>query len=1065
MAVNGVLNFKDKNGDVTTVYPVTSAENVVGLSAALAGKVDKEAGKGLSANDYTTTEKNKLAGIEAGANAYTLPAATSSTLGGVKQGANITIAADGTISTANYTLPKATTTSLGGIQVGTDLNIDSSTGSLSVNKTSSVTSGSGELVTSGGVYAALENKVDKVPGKGLSSNDYSDNDKNKLSGIEAGAEVNVQADWNQTTSTADDYIKNKPTLGTAAAASASDFATAAQGTKADNAIPSSAKGTANGVAELDSNGLVPASQLPSFVDDVLEYASAAGFPVPGENGKIYVAIDTNLSYRWSGSAYVEISPSLALGTTESTAYRGDRGQTAYEHATDASRLTTAKTSGLYKIAATSEGHVASATPVTKSDITALGIPAQDTTYSDATTSSSGLMSASDKSKLNGIEAQANKTVVDDALSSTSTNPVQNSVIKEALDEQNSSLVSVTERVSNAETDIATQTARIDNIIALPDGSTTADAELTDIRIKADGTTASSAGDAVREQIGYLRDKIDLFNSEVSDQVNFNKDVFTGTFTHDFYDALNGDKSSVPNLRYASTSNTFDCTNAKNITIKNNSNINTFDTIFVIFYNSNGYVGYRLSRTASAKVDVPEGSTYFRFEMNYTADINLDLLYNKISVYVDEEKTSREIINGLDKIVDADITIDQFIKGRIYSLYTHDFYDVSSAGYAMLSASETVNLRVIRANVNSNVPAVVYLSGTAENLTYISHQGAGSDPSEREVVENIKCEIPEGCTYIIVQGYYTNDEEKPYAVKRVFLSELVSEIDKAAEHNLSFNITSNNEAILKFPYGNGTGQIVFGKRGPNALPDFKFITLEGRAVCTNVTDWFMPFVVSAVNNADGDDPTNQYFTGGNHNYNNTGDSSGTATARNLNLTFFANNKVCNVDDKGVCDKFAVEWVNNVQAYNTRKSDGSGREVLQEIHRLEFDGANIEVFTSIKPLEDVFMKTWYAYGAHIINYNNIIYIGGANRNSAALVNHSVSGNSTPNKAVCYSNNDVLEMEVDRSIDIGNGDMYSEDRGMFVSGSKVYCFIIKDTNLTANNIYSVKGTYRFYPNKGLY
>ena len=90
-------------------------------------------------------------------------------------------------------------------------------------------------------------------------------------------------------------------------------------------------GAANGIAELDSNGLVPAAQLPSYVDDILEFASMSAFPATGETGKIYVALDTNLTYRWGGSEYVEISQSLALGETSGTAYRGDRGKAAYDH--------------------------------------------------------------------------------------------------------------------------------------------------------------------------------------------------------------------------------------------------------------------------------------------------------------------------------------------------------------------------------------------------------------------------------------------------------------------------------------------------------------------------------------------------------------------------------------------------------------------------------------------------------------------------------------------------------------------------------------------------------------
>lgn len=74
----------------------------------------------------------------------------------------------------------------------------------------------------------------------------------------------------------------------------------------------SEKGQANGYAPLGSDAKVPAQYLPSYVDDVLEYANLASFPVTGEAGKIYVAIDTNKTYRWSGSIYTEISASEVI---------------------------------------------------------------------------------------------------------------------------------------------------------------------------------------------------------------------------------------------------------------------------------------------------------------------------------------------------------------------------------------------------------------------------------------------------------------------------------------------------------------------------------------------------------------------------------------------------------------------------------------------------------------------------------------------------------------------------------------------------------------------------------
>ncbi|MDO4285223.1 MAG: hypothetical protein Q4C60_07775 [Eubacteriales bacterium] len=109
-------------------------------------------------------------------------------------------------------------------------------------------------------------------------------------------------------------------------------------------LNASVKGAAGGVAELGADGKVPASQLPSYVDDVVEgYLSGGKFyveaahttEITGESGKIYVDLTSSKTYRWSGSAYVVISDTIALGETAQTAYRGDRGKIAYDHSQSA----------------------------------------------------------------------------------------------------------------------------------------------------------------------------------------------------------------------------------------------------------------------------------------------------------------------------------------------------------------------------------------------------------------------------------------------------------------------------------------------------------------------------------------------------------------------------------------------------------------------------------------------------------------------------------------------------------------------------------------------------------
>jgi len=113
----------------------------------------------------------------------------------------------------------------------------------------------------------------------------------------------------------------------AISAAAANYATTAQGLKADTAVqPAALESKADLVG-----GFIPSSQIPGSYDDVLEFADLASLPETGETGKIYVTLDTNLAYRWSGTTYIAIGNDLALGETVSTAYRGDRGKIAYDH--------------------------------------------------------------------------------------------------------------------------------------------------------------------------------------------------------------------------------------------------------------------------------------------------------------------------------------------------------------------------------------------------------------------------------------------------------------------------------------------------------------------------------------------------------------------------------------------------------------------------------------------------------------------------------------------------------------------------------------------------------------
>lgn len=161
----------------------------------------------------------------------------------------------------------------------------------------------------------------------------------------------------------------------------------------------STKGQPGGLAELDSIGKVPAAQLPSYVDDVLEFSTKAQFPQTGETGKIYVAKDTNLTYRWTGTQYLEISQSLALGETPSTAYPGDKGK-ANRDALNS--MPTKLTSYLTPTTSTGELVKINYKYAAKDGLNYGPLQDDNIDIPSATTTNAGAMSAIDKGRLDDL---------------------------------------------------------------------------------------------------------------------------------------------------------------------------------------------------------------------------------------------------------------------------------------------------------------------------------------------------------------------------------------------------------------------------------------------------------------------------------------------------------------------------------------------------------------------------------------------------------------------------------------------------------------------------------------
>lgn len=216
------------------------------------------------------------------------------------------------------------------------------------------------------IKALLAGKVDKIDGKGLSTNDYTTAEKNKLAGLK---------NYTHPTTSGNKHIP--------------------AGGSANQILGWGADGTAKWVNEKDTT-----------------YSVMSGATADADGKSGLVPSPTKGAKRWLDSTGAWTTPPNTTYGAASTTSAGLMSAADKKKldgiATGANKYVhpsyTAQNSGLYKITVDATGHVSAVTAVAKGDITALGIPSTNTTYNDATQSTHGLMSTADKKKLDGFGA-------------------------------------------------------------------------------------------------------------------------------------------------------------------------------------------------------------------------------------------------------------------------------------------------------------------------------------------------------------------------------------------------------------------------------------------------------------------------------------------------------------------------------------------------------------------------------------------------------------------------------------------------------------------------------------
>ena len=339
-------------------------------------------------------------------------------------------------------------------------------------------------------------------------------------------------------------------------------------------------------------------------------------------------------------------------------------------------------------------------------------------------------------------------------------------------------------------------------------------------------------------------------------------------------------------------------------------------------------------------------------------------------------------------------------------------------------------------------------------------------------------VPDGMVKMIVT--YATEQSLPsvkkFQVADVSLTQVGVDVKSSHKNALRYN-HANKSVRMRFRY-NSNHDMIFdiGKRGSNNLPqiaafykepnttgylpmDFKLTT----QFIADQTDWVSPYVVKAKANIDGDLPLSEHFTGGYHGYNN-GASDAVGTATNTSFKVFADKKLLATDCDIYANEIVVEVVNLINATNTKKADGTGRNVLQETVTYTIVGNKIDVSVAIKALEDITIQTYYGIQAYVVAFSNFQFVGD---NIMTGVFDTTTGHYGGHKAdsdcnvmLAMTATDKLTMFVDNMFGIGKLRYLEATTGVctYMNYGKMYFYLINNHDFAANTVLNYRGGYVF-------